>query len=863
MGVRTCASGNRSAGALPPASLTASRLAVRIFFRHSGRMLFFTACVAAGTAFLFGVENLLSSVERALSLRAREILEADVEVVSNRPFDARAERVFKAVAGRGAASAATVRFASMLSPAAGKPFLVSVKAVERPPFYGRLEVEPAQARLESGSCFIEAAAAVQHGIRPGDSVRLGRATLTVAGLLAREPGRAFAAFSLGPRVLVPMKTVRETKLIQFGSRIRYTRMFALPPSNDPAGAAQALRAELERELHDPYINLSAYGDADPTVGEAMRRTTMFFLLVSLVALLLSAVGLAAGFSMFLNEQLETVGILRALGLSSGETARLYHGIGAAVGLLGGLLGAAAGWALSGAALGLLARVGGLQFDVDLSLQPRALAETLAIAVLVSVGVTWARVRALSRLPVIDILGDQALRLPAAPLGTALTAAASLALLSAYSYVKINSLDVARTFSLALAGGGLLIGALIAFALKAIAFAVHSAPAAPFALRHGLLQLTRQKSRTLAFLFTLSAGFGLLGALGMVHRSLDREILLGRAEAVPDLFLVDVQKTQVSGVAGVVARHARGATEFSPLVRARLTHVNSAPVARRDMAGLSLEDKTRERALTREYNLTYQDRLNPSEEITAGRFWESGEPRPQISLEQGFAKRVGLKLGDVLRFDIQGREVEAPVTSLRRVDWMSMRPNFFVIFTPSALERAPQISIASLRIRNPLGIAAFSRELVGAYPNVSVINVTAALDTIQGVLDAMRKALAVVAWFCVGVGLLVLSGTLTLARRERAEHAALLRALGAPTRVLLLTDAVEFIAIGLLTFAIASGASWGLGWVVSWKMDLAFAYDAWGLLPALGAALVLPLAVGLAAAWPAYRSGVMETLRRES
>ena len=842
----------------PPALL---RLGGRLYRRHWGRMLFFSVCIGAGTAFLFSIGNLLAAVNRAIALKSRELLAADVEVGSSRPFDEKAKAAFARLQSEGARTTDVLYFSSMLQPVrpGAEPFLVGVKAVEDAyPFYGRLETSPPEAR----GVLLEKSGALEHGLKAGDAVSLGRSTFRISGLIEKEPDRAFAGFSMGPRLLMPLSSARSTHLAEFGSRVWHERLIALPSSPRPDEAAKLMKDRLEKELADPYLSISAFSEADANLREALQRTTIFFVLVALVALLLGATGMAAGVTIFLNEQVETVGLLRSLGLGPASIARLYHGLCLAVGVQGGLIGAAAGWGLSAAGLRVLVRLLKVQIDVPFVLDRKALAEGLALAGFLSVGVTFGKVRALARLSPLDILRERANRLPPTPWGTAATLAIGMAGIFAYTWLKLNSLDIARYFSLSLGGAGLVIALLIVAALGALNRAA-GVLGRLLPVRHGLLQLARQKARTLVSLFTLSAGFTLIGALGLVHRSLSKEILLGRAEDVPDLFLVDIQKNQVPAVAELTARHAKGGGEFAPLIRARLTHVNGVPVLRKDLSGMTLEERSRYRFLTREYNLTYKDALNASEKVTSGRFWSPGESGPQISLEEGFSQRTRLRLGDILRFDVQGRPIEAPVTSLRSIEWMSMKPNFFVVMPPAVLERAPQAFIASLKIRDAAAIAGFQKDLVKEFPNVSVINVTRILNNVQTILGAVVSALRLISWFCVAVGLLVLAGTLSLGHKERREQAALFRALGAERRTLIWIDAVEFASLGLLTFLISLVVSYGLGWAVSRKMDVTFASDPGVLLLTLAGALLLPAAVGLAVNARAYGAGVLETFRREA
>jgi putative ABC transport system permease protein len=844
------------------------RLGRRLYFRHWRQMLFFSACIAVGVGFLFSIDNLLATLERGVALRARELMAADVEVAANRPFEAKALAAFSALAKQGVRGADIISFASMLQSQDAVPFLVNVKAVEPGyPFYGKVLAQPADYRSQlfgpEPACLIEESIALQHGLKAGDVLQLGRSRLRVAAVLLKEPDRALTSFSLGPRVLIPLSVARATGLLQFGSRIQYQHLLALPPAADPSRAARTLKTRLESELDDPYLRVTTYDEAASNTREALRRATTFFILVSLVGLILGGIGMASSITIFLNEQLDTAGVLRCLGLGPRHLARLYGGLCLAIGLQGGLIGAGAGWLLSRVSLSVVRRVVGLQIEASPYFSAASLAQALGLACLLTLGINFGKLRALCAMAPLDALRQRLTGLPRSPRFTAAALLAGLAGVFGYTWLKAGSFAVARDFSLILAGAAAGISLAIALALQLVRAGLSLCAASlPFSLRHGLLQLTRQRGRTVVFLTTLSAGFGLLGALGLVHHSLAKEILLGRAADVPDLFLIDVQKGQADGVARLAERHSGGA-EFAPLVRARLSRVNGVPIASEKQEGLSEDRRSRRRTLSREYNLTYKDSLHPSETIASGRFWAPGETEPQISLEQEFARRAGFKLGDLLRFDVQGRAVEGPVTSLRKVEWTAMRPNFFVVMPKAVLENAPQVFIASLQSRGEVDSARLRTELVAAFPNVSAIDIKRILESVSAVLETLLKALELLAWFCVGVGLLVLAGTLSLGRRERSETAALLRALGCSASDAARIDAWEFAAIGVITYAIAGAASYGLGYAISRRMDIRFSSDPREVLTLLAAALLLPLAVGLATNWRAYRGDVMDNLRGES
>jgi putative ABC transport system permease protein len=356
------------------------------------------------------------------------------------------------------------------------------------------------------------------------------------------------------------------------------------------------------------------------------------------------------------------------------------------------------------------------------------------------------------------------------------------------------------------------------------------------------------------LFTLAGGFALLAATGTAREGFARALAPTESADAPDLFLVDVQPAQVEKARALAARFSRGAAAFAPLVRARLIRVNGAAPKR------GKDD--RERTLTREYNLTYADALNSSETVLKGRFWKPGEGAAEASVERDFADRAGLKLGSRLVFDVQGREVEATLTSIRRVEWSSMRPNFFVTLSPELLRAAPQTDIASLRARDPAASAELRRALSRELPNVSVIDAAALLETARRTLNMMLTAVEALAWFCVAVGMLVVAGLVALGRGERASEGALERALGWSGREAMAADAAELLGLGALSAACGACAALFLAWTLARRLEVPLAADGRETAGLLLAALLLPALAGLLAGAPARRAAALDALRRD-
>ncbi|MFI5350648.1 MAG: ABC transporter permease, partial [Elusimicrobiota bacterium] len=386
---------------------------------------------------------------------------------------------------------------------------------------------------------------------------------------------------------------------------------------------------------------------------------------------------------------------------------------------------------------------------------------------------------------------------------------------------------------------------------------------PFSIRHGLRRLVRRPEESRVMLFTLAGGFALLAAVGTARAGFARALAPSQAADAPDLFLVDIQPPQEAAAFDLATRFARGAPLFAPLVRARLIRVDGEALLRGDKRREGGEGgRERGRTRSREYNLTFAETLNPAETVVAGRFWKPGEGGAEASVEQDFLDRAGLKLGSRLTFDVAGREVDATVGSVRRVEWASMRPNFFVVLPPALISAAPHTLIASLRARDPAASAALRRELSRTLPNVSVIDAAALLESARKTLNLLLTAVEALAWFCVAVGALVVAGLVALGRGSRASEGALERALGWSEREALTADAAELLGLGALSAACGAAAAAGLAWALARRLEVPLTADRGEAAILVLAAMFLPALSGLLAGAPTRRAASLEALRRD-
>ena len=805
--------------------------------RGAGRhFVGFLACIALGVGALVAVLSVAASLDRSLGREARALLGGDVELRSARPLDAAAEAPVLDLARRGAAVARVKELVAMArSPAGGGTLLVELKAVDTGyPLYGRLDTlppRPLDELLAGGGVVVEQAVLDRLKLSPGDALAIGDATLTVTGVVRKEPDRAASLFTLGPRVLLNGASLDSTGLVRLGSRVRHRTLLRLPAQLEPRMA----RAVLVQAMADPAVRVATFDEAQPGLRRFFDQLTTYLRLVGVTSLLVGGIGVAAAVRAFLARKAGTIAILRCLGASARTLTAVYLVQALSLGAMGSLAGAALGTAVQ-LALGPL-----LQPFVPFELEARAAPGAVATGLLAGCLATllfalWPLLSARTVPPAILLRHpvDAGSVRPRRPWATAITVAAGLALLTLW---QAGPLRIGSVF-LGAAGGALGLLVLAAWATRRLAGRLPRPRS--LAWRQGLGALTRPGSQTVGITVALGIGVTLLTAVALLERGLMRQLDLERRREAPSFFFVDVQPDQADAFRQTIAAVPGAAPPtLVPVVRARLVAINGEPIARERWAGR--EDAWR---VTREYVLTFADEAPAGTVVTRGRWWAPGErERAWISVEAEAARALGVDLGGTLTFDIQGVPVQAEVLSLRKVDWQTLGANFFVIFSPGPLDGAPLAYLGTARVP-PAADGVVQERVAAAFPNVTAIPVRDVLARVTGVLDRIAVAIRLVAVFVLGAGLTVMAEALAQSRAQRLYESVILRTLGATRGRVARAFAVEYGCLGLV--AGLGGAATGAltAWLVlRFVLDVPPALDVAPVVVALMASVTLAVSVG--------------------
>lgn len=797
--------------------MTALRLGWRFMRRdlRAGEVRVLLASLLLAVSAVTAVGFLADRAERALALEANRLLGGDAVLRADEPIGPVARERAQA---EGLRQTETASFPSMLR-VGEKLRLSDVRALGAEfPLRGHFSLDDGRGARETtgapprGSAWLSRGGAQALGARLGDTVKLGNAEFRLAALVLKEPDAALDYFNVAPRIFIHWDDLPATGLVQEGSRITWRLVVA-----GEAAAAQrwidATRDSLERGQR-----LETISDARPEVRRALERADQFLGLAALVAVVLSAIAVAMAARRHSARHLDGCAVLRCLGASQSTLAGIYAGELILLGLAGSGAGVLTGYALQWLLGGWLQTVLGIAIPAA-GLLPAL--EGFAVGLMVLLTFALPPVLALRRVPALRVLRRD---LGAVEPSAVLVGLVGLGGLGGLLWWKSGSAQLGFSMLGGIAAT-LLVLALLAWILVWVLRRVRTRLRGPW--RYGLANVGR---RPLASVVQVSAlGLGLMVILLL---TLVRTDLLSRWQAAlpadaPNRFIVNVQPEQLEGARAIMAQHGQAQPQLVPMIRGRHVALNGKPVSGADYATRS---ERAQRLAEREFNLSWAETIRPEDnEVVEGTFWPaSGAAVPEISVEQGIAGLLGWKLGDRVAFDIAGQRFEAQITSLRRVDWESFKPNFFVLASPGALDAFPASWISGVQV--PRGDVAFTEQLVGTYPNVSVIDVDAVIDQVRNTADQVANAVEYVFCFTLVAGLLVLAAAVSSTQDERLLEGGVMRVVGASRGQLRFAQAAEFGALGLiagLTAALAAATLSGIvatqvfefEWAPDWRLAL--------------------------------------------
>ncbi len=825
------------------------------------RLFLLMGTVAIGVAALVAINSFTDNLQDSVRQQARALLGADLSLVGRQPFSPRVEALLDTLARR-SEQARVTSFAGMAYvPRTAGTRLVQVAAVEgRYPFYGEIKTAPRSAwsELQSGRhIVVDPSLLTALSARLGDTVALGEGRFVITGTIQSAPSEVGFRFAFGPRVYIPASYLKETGLLGFGARVQYESFLKLSSGTLAQQLAERYRAPLRPER----VQVRTVADDQRNLNDVLSRLTGYLGLVALMALLLGGVGVASAVVVFVRQRSESIAVLRCLGATGGRIFAIYLTEAAMMGLAGSVAGAVLGLALQRLLPGLLA--GLLPVDVAPTISWSAVGLGIGMGLWVALTFTLLPLLGVRRISPLS-----ALRRPYEPDRAPRDIPWALAALAlAGSVVLLAVRQVGSWRQGAIFAGGIAVALLLLWAASWILIRLvrRWLPAGwPYVWRQGLANLHRPANQTVTLVLAIGFGAFLLGTLFLVQHNLLQQLRLTGGSARPNLVLFDIQPDQLRAVEGEIRSAGLSMTSPTPIVPMRIRSVKGRPVTQL-LAGDSASGDGPSNAwvFRREYRSTYRDSVVATERIVAGKFHGESSSPVGISVEQDVARELGVGVGDEIVWDVQGIGLPSRVTSLREVDWARFEPNFFVVFPPSALEKAPQTVVILTRIGSPAERGRFQRRLAERFSNVSTLDLSMLQEALERLVDRVALAIRFMALFSLGVGALVLVGALATSRFQRIREGALLRTLGATRSQILRVVLAEYLSLGLLASAVALVLAAAAGWALArFVFEGRFSLP---LLPMTGLTLsivALTVLVGLANSRDVIRRTPLEVLREE-
>ncbi|KQS34097.1 ABC transporter permease [Dyadobacter sp. Leaf189] len=760
--------------------------------KNRSRLVLFISSIILGIAALVAIYALGDNLKENIDNQAATLIGADLALYGNRAVEGKAKELVDSL---GKIRSEERSFASMVYfTKSGGNRLAQVKALSGAfPYYGKFETVPVTAEKTFRTrreALVDQTLMLQYNAKVGDSVRIGEVTFAIAGILEKAPGATGITSSVAPTVYIPMQYLGETGLMQKGSRVAYRYYFRFAPGTD----VEKLVKNLEPRFEKFDLDHNTVQQQKEDTGRSFRDLTRFLALVGFVALLLGCIGVASAIHIYIREKLKSIAILRCLGVKASQAFLIYLIQILGIGIIGSVIGAALGTAIQQFLPVVIKDL--LPFELTTAISWTAIAQGLAIGILISVLFALPpllSIRSVSPLNVLRVSLDP-VKLERDPV-TWLLYLLIVLFIFGFSFLQMRTWVEALAFTASILGSFLV---LYGMALLLTWLVRRFFPVSwSYLWRQGLANLYRPNNQTTILIVSIGLGTTLICTLFFVQSILLERVKLSTSGNQPNIVLFDIQGHQKEGVLAIAKAQRVPVNQSVSIVNMRLEELNGKTAA--DFEGDTTMEQSR-RIFGREYRVTFRDSTTSSEKITKGKWEGKYDPATglvPISLEEGFADRSKIELGDTMVFNVQGTLMNTRVSSLREVNWGEVQTNFLVVFPTGVLEDAPQFHAMLTHVPSPEVSATFQQAVVRKYPNIAIIDLALVLRLLDDIFNKIGFVIRFMAGFSILTGLIVLISSVMISKYQRLQESVLLRTLGASRRQIFAITALEYFFLGAL------------------------------------------------------------------
>ena len=836
-------------------------IAMRELRSGAGGLIVFVLCIALGVAAVAAIGSLAASFDAALARHGRLLIGGDLSFELVHRQASAEERTALDSLGLVSESAS---FRAMARTPAGRTALIEVKAVDEAyPHYGEVSIlEPEDAGPAwrfPGVVLAEQSLLDRLDLEVGSSLTIGDAKITVGGILGQQPDRLADRLSYGPKVLMSRETLDQTRLIQPGSLIRWIYRLKLPEARAAdRDVLAAAKSAIESKFPQAGFAIRDWTDPAPALRRDAGRFTQFISFVGLTALLLGGIGVGNAIQSYMAKKREIIATFKCLGSPSRQVLMVY--------LIQALMLAALGIAL-GLLLGALAPVAlsAIYSDalpIALAVEPHPLPLlTAALAGLLTMVlfVLWPLGRAASVSPAVLMRAHLTEEREHSAWPYAAGSAAAAVALFALAIAASEERAITAAISAGIVAGFFL---LIGFGLLLQHYAARFRRTKPPALSLALASIAGPGSLARSIAVSLGLGLGLLVAVALIQRSLLNQIESNIEVDAPAYYFLDIEASDLDAFKDTVkAVEPEAKLDDAPMLRGRIVALKGVPAEK-----VEATPDTRW-VLSGDRGLTYTDHVPGASTIVEGEWWPKDyEGAPLVSFDAELAKGLGLKLGDPITVNILGRNIEATIASMRKIDWESLAINFVMVFSPNTLEGAPHRMLTTLEL--PKGTqsaqeAKVVQALAERFPLVTAIRVGDIVEAAKELLGKVMTAISATAGVTLLIGAAVLAGAVAAGQERRKYLAVIYKTLGATRLRIIRAELLEFALLGLATAALALLIATVTAWALcKWAFEVPFVFSPLAAAQTVLLALAFVLAIGGIATWRVLSAKAAPYLRAE-
>ncbi len=695
---------------------------------------------------------------------------------------------------------------------------------------------------------------LQYNAKIGDSVKVGNTTFAIAGTLFGGPGQTGLSASVAPVVYIPLSYLSKTGLQQKGSRINYRFYIKY---DRPVNMKEVVE-KIEPRLESQGVNYDTVESQKEDTARSFRDVTRFLSLVGFIALLLGCIGVASSIHIYIREKINTIAILRCMGAKASHTFLIYLIQILGIGFIGAVLGSALGVGIQQMLPVVLKDL--LPVKITPVISWNAVTQGITLGILISLLfalLPLVSIRKISPLNTLRISFEPTLIKD--PFKWLIYGLIALFILG-FTHLQLGEFKQSVFFTIGIIAAFLVLAAIATLLMWLVRRFFPSSWS--YLWRQGLANLYRPNNQTGILIVSIGLGTALICTLFFIQNILLNRVTLSSSGNQPNMVLFDIQADQQKKVTDLARLHNLPINATVPIVNMRLEAVNNITASTLE------KDSTIEMQrwiFSREYRVTFRETITSSEKVTEGKWTGTSEPGGNIyvSVEERFAKRNNISIGDTMTFNVQGSIISTLVGSMREVDWNRIQTNFLVVFPLGVLEKAPQFHVLMTHVPSVEASAAFQQAIVKQFPNVSIIDLGLILKLLDEILDKVGFVIRFIAAFSIITGLVVLISSVIISKYQRIQESVLLRTLGASRKQIFAITALEYFFLGALAAAtgiiLSMGASWALA---HYTFETEFTPQAIPIIIVFVSVCMLTVIIGLINSRSVLQKPPLEILRQE-